>query len=169
MLSSSSSSVTYARSHTFTGVPFLFLPHTRLQKQNQDLIWRDIFWQSSAQDSAPVNIQENMYLWTCGKAVLGFVVHVTFLLGDWLIHTNNKALYFLTSDGGSSGDGSLFVILPLEKKLNVFDLTRNQKERWKFGFLQHTYIAGLGIAEEKQALKNIFKKANKETYTHELF
>lgn len=74
-------------------------------------------------------------------------------------------MYFLTSDGGSSGDGSLFVVLPLKKKLNVFDLTRNQKERWKFGFLQPTYIAGLGIAEEKQALKNIFKKANKETYT----
>lgn len=66
--------------------------------------------------------------------------HVKFILGGWLIH-NNKALNCLTSDGGSSGDNSAFVVLPLQKNLNVLDLTSNQnKEAWKVGFLHNLHI-----------------------------
>lgn len=56
------------------------------------------------------------------------------------MHNNKKALNFLTSDGGTSGDSSVFLVLPLKKIFNVFDLTSNQNKDSLKPFLHSLHI-----------------------------
>lgn len=99
--------------HTPSQVSPSFFSHTRACK-NKTRVSFSIMIHSDTDGFPPVNIQmggkQNEI---CGKATLQSV-HWAFLPGRWLIHNNNKAMNYFTSDMMKVWLCLLFIIISLK-------------------------------------------------------